>query len=478
MCSSSPTTHRRALPFLRWNWLALALMVAAQFMTILDSSIVNVALPTIQHELGFSRIGVQAVVTAYNTAFGGALILGGRIADLLGRRRVFVAGMAAFAATSLVCGLAGNAASLVAARALQGLAAAVVAPAALSLLTTTFPEGPRRNRALSVFGVATVLGFVGGLLLGGALVGWLGWRSVFLVNVPVGAAVAALAPRLLAAAPPRRVPLDVSGAALVTAAMALIVLAPTRGAALGWTSPQCWLPLLGALGLLAAFVRVERRSPAPLVRLEVLRGAPLRVGNAVTFTLGAANGAVHLLFSMYLQQVLGYTPLQAGLAAAPMGVASLVAGLLAGRLAGRVGLRATIATATAAAALCIWLLASATAVDQRYPVLLPIIVPLSVAFIVTSVSATIAATTGVADAEQGLAGGLRQTSFQLGIAIGVALLLSIAAGGAGAATRPAALVAGFQLALRVLAALMAATSAAALVGLRGAAAGAAAPAAR
>lgn len=444
--------------------MALWLMVSAQFMVILDFSIVNVALPTIQRSVGFSPVGVEGVITAYATAFGGVLILGGRVADLLGRRRMFIAGLLAFALTSLACALAVSPAFLVAARAAQGLSAALLAPAALSLLTTTFAEGPERNRALGYFGAATAVGFVAGQILGGVLTDLAGWPSIFIINVPVGALAAAAAARVIPAdrtAPARRVP-DVSGAVLITAAMALAVWAPAQGAQRGWGSAGFVAPVAAAAVLVAAFVVVESRQRNPLVRLPMLRTAWIAGTNGATAITGALNGVVVLLCTLFLQHVHGYSPLEAGFAFVPTGLAGLLAGTrLAGPLITRFGVRWVMTWA---------LLISAGGVGGlsllqgggSYPPLLPWLVIIGASFTTAAVATTVAVSTGVAADEQGMAAALRQTAFQLGVAISVAVLLSIAASythtllaGTSPQSPAAALTAGYRLALIIAAGLSA-----------------------
>ncbi|GAA2292386.1 DHA2 family efflux MFS transporter permease subunit [Nonomuraea roseoviolacea subsp. roseoviolacea] len=437
------------------------IILSAHFMIMLDASIATVALPEIQHELGFSPSGVQAVVTAYNTAFGGALILGGRIGDVFGRRRFFVLGMAAFALASLLCGLSVNAAMLVACRVLQGFSAAAIAPTALALLAGSFPEGPARARAMSRFGVATVLGFVGGLVFSGLLVDSLGWQSVFYVTVPLGALVAVLIPRCVAATPgaARSGRLDVLGAVLITAGVALVVVAPTQGSALGWAAPQCVVPFVAGLCLLAVFLFVERRHPDPLVRLGLFRSGMLRAANVVTLASGLLSGSAYLLVTLYLQEVMGRTPVQAGLIVAPIGLVNVVWGMVLGRLIPRIGVAVSLTAATVLSGLLVALVASQMAVAQNLVVFGLALFPMGMTILATTVSSTLAATAGVAPHEQGLAAGVRQTSFQLGIALGVAVLLSLASSrtgaleGQGVAHGPA-LAAGYRTALYVLSALV------------------------
>ncbi len=454
----------------RRGWM---IILSAQFVIMLDASIVTVALPDIQHELGFSASGVQAVVTGYNVAFGGALILGGRLGDLFGRRRFFILGMAGFALSSLLCGLSVDAVMLVACRVLQGFSAAVIAPTALALLADLFPEGAARARAMSRFGIATVLGFVGGLVFSGLLVDSLGWQSVFYVTVPVGALVAMVIPRLIPPVPlaPGRGRLDVLGAVLITVGVALVVVAPTQGSARGWTSPQCVVPFVAGLCVLALFLFVERRHPDPLVRLGLFRSGMLRAANVVTLASGLLSGSAYLLVTLYLQEVMGCTPVQAGLIVAPIGLVNVVFGMVLGRLIPRVGLAASLTGATVSAGLLVALVASQVAVAQNLVLFGLVLFPMGMSILATTVGSTLAATAGVTPSEQGLAAGVRQTSFQLGIALGVAVLLSLASSrtsareGEGIA-HGQALAAGYQTALYVLAALVIVAGIVTFAGLR------------
>lgn len=458
----------------RRSVLSLWLMVSAQFMVILDFSIVNVSLPTMQRSLGFSPVGVEGVITGYATAFGGALILGGRVADLLGRRRMFTAGLLAFAVTSLACALAVSPVLLIVSRAAQGLSAALLAPAALSLLTTTFTEGPGRNRALGYFGAATAVGFVAGQVLGGVLTDIVGWRSIFIINVPVGV-LCAVASRAIppdARASARRSP-DIAGAVLITAAMALAVWAPTQGAGQGWGSAGFLAPMAAALALTIVFIVVETRRADPLVRLSMLSSAWMAGTSGATAVTGVLNGVVVLLCTLFLQHVHGYSPLEAGLAFLPTGLAGLVAGVrLAGPLVSRFGVRTVLSAALLVSALGTGGL-SLLRGGGSYPPLLPWLVIIGAGFTTAAVATTIAVSAGVAPHEQGMAAALRQTAFQLGVAIGVAVLLSVAAAYtttllAGPHPRsPAdALTAGYRLALVIAAALSAFGAVVAVVTLR------------
>ncbi len=446
--------------------LALALMVAAQFMVILDFSIVNVALPTIQRVLRFSSVGIEGVITAYATAFGGALIIGGRLADLFGRRRIFLTGLLAFGTTSLACALAVTPAFLVVGRVAQGLSAALLAPAALSLLTTTFAEGAERNRALGIFGAATAAGFVAGQVLGGALTDVIGWRSIFVINLPVAVVCSALVVRVIAAdsgAVRWRMP-DVPGAVSITAAMALLVWAPTRGAEKGWGSRSFLIPVAAALVLVVVFLVLEGRHREPLVRPALLRSRWLVGTNTATAVTGALNGAVVLLCTLFLQRVHGYSPLRAGLSFVPTGVVGLLVGTrYAGSLITRFGVRAVLTTASLISAIAILGLSRLGAGDGSYLPLLPWLVVIGASFTTAAVATTAAVSTGVAAHEQGMAAALRQTAFQVGVALGVAVMLSIAAShthslltGSHPETQPNALTAGYRLALVILSALSAA----------------------
>jgi EmrB/QacA subfamily drug resistance transporter len=429
---------------------ALLLILAAAFMVVLDFSIVNVALPSIGRQLGFPATAVQWVVTGYAIAFGGLLILGGRAADLFGRRRMFVAGLLLFAAASLAGGLAQDPVLLVASRVVQGAGAAVVAPAALSLITTGFPEGPRRTRALGWYGATASIGFVAGQVLGGVLVQFTTWRAVFLVNVPVGLAAALLAPRLLGRGPlsqaadgpgpaagtrPReRRRLDVGGALLITGTVAALVFAVSEGGVAGWSSPVVLSALALAVLAAAGFVRVESRHPDPLLRVGLLRLPSLRQGYLLTMLLGVWNGGEMLVLSLYFQQVLHDSALATGLAIAPQGIVGFTAGAFGARLAARIGLRRLL-IATSAATTIGFIVLTQLPASGSYSPLLAAVVFVGFGSAGTAFGAMVSASRGVPDAEQGLVGGVINTSRQLGAAVGAALLpaVAIAAGHDGTA---------------------------------------------
>jgi EmrB/QacA subfamily drug resistance transporter len=418
----TPSGHRR---------LALALILTAAFMVVLDFSIVNVALASIEREFGFSATAVQWIVTGYAIAFGGLLILGGRAADMFGRRRMFMAGLAIFSIASLAGGLAHDPVLLVASRVVQGAGAALVAPSALSLITTGFTEGPARTRALGMYGATASIGFVAGQVLGGVLVEFTSWRAVFLVNVPVGLLALALAPRLLGESRESRHAgrrLDVGGALLITGAVAALVFAVSQGYVFGWASPLVLGALAAAAAAGTAFAAVERRHPEPLVRADLMRLPNLRKASTMNLLLGLWNAGELIVLSLYLQQVLHESPLVTGLVIAPQGVIGFTAGAFGARLARRVGVsRVLILTSTVATAG--FLVLTQLPAGGGYSLLLLVAVML-VGFGTagTAFGTMVTATTGVANADQGLVGGVINTSRQVGAAIGAALLPAVVEG--------------------------------------------------
>jgi EmrB/QacA subfamily drug resistance transporter len=405
---------------------ALGLILTASFIVVLDFSIVNVALAAIERELHVDATSVQWVITAYAITFGGLLVLGGRMGDLWGRRRMFALGLVVFSLASLAGGLAPDLGVLVAARALQGVGAAIVAPAALSLVTTSVPEGPARIRALGFYGATGSVGFVAGLVLGGILVQFFDWRAVLWVNVPVGLAAALLTP-LLVPAPTSttiRGRLDVIGALLVTGAAALTVYGISQAPASGWASDQTVGALLVALGLTAVFVFAERRHPAPLVRFAIFRLRPLRTANLVTVLIGVWSAGQVLVTPLYFQLVLHYSPLLTGLAMAPQGIVGFLGASRGARIVRRVGLRAflVVAGTSASAGLVLMALILAT---RSYPLVVAALIFTGYGTATGAFAATVAATQGVTNAEQGLAGGLVNMSRQIGAAFGVALAAAV-----------------------------------------------------
>ncbi|HUY55640.1 MAG TPA: MFS transporter [Candidatus Nanopelagicaceae bacterium] len=406
---------------------ALALVLVAAFVVVLDFSIVNLALASIQRELGFSATSLQWVVTAYAITFGGFLILGGGLADRYGRRRIFVVGLVVFTSASLVGGLASGPGLLVAARAIQGIGAAIVAPAALALITSGYRQGGPRNRALGLYGATASVGFVGGLVLGGMLVQLLGWRAVFFVNVPVGLVAAGLALRYLPKPAHRAVAgaLDVGGGLLITASIAALVYAVSEAPLVGFGAPDVLLAVILCVTSLAGFVVLERHHPHPLVRFEVLRLPTLRAANAITLLLGVWSGGEMIVVTLYLQEGLHYSPLLSGLAIAPQGLVGLATGLAGSRLVARLGLKRLLMLTATTTGLGLLMLAGATAVGT-YPIMLAAVSLVGFGTAGTIFAATVGASNGVSDAAQGLAGGLLNMSRQIGAAIGAAVLLSLA----------------------------------------------------
>jgi EmrB/QacA subfamily drug resistance transporter len=433
------------------KWLALALLAAAQFVVVLDASIVNVALPSIGADLHFSQDDLSWVVNAYVLVFGGFLLLGGRLADLLGRRRLFIVGLVLFAAASLAGGLATSAGWLVAARAVQGLGAALLSPAALSLVTVLFAEGSERNKAMGVWGAVAGSGGAVGVLLGGMLTEWAGWEWVLFVNVPIGIVAAMLAPRLL---PESRNEgerhFDVAGAVTITAGLSLLVYALVDANDAGWGSTQTLGLGAIAVALIGAFYVIERRQKAPLVPFPGIFRIRTITGINVSAVLVAASlFSMFFFISLYMQDVLGFSALEAGLAYLPLAVGIIIsAGATAG-LVTRFGFKPILVSGliTTAAGL-VWF--SQVDPDGSYvgDVLFPSLlaaVGLGLAF----VSMTVAAVSGVETHEVGLASGLINTSQQIGGALGLAILATVANSkiddvAASGASQAVAMTEGFQ----------------------------------
>jgi EmrB/QacA subfamily drug resistance transporter len=415
------------------RWWALALLGTAFFMVILDGTIVFVALPTIQDALGLSTSALQWVMSAYLLCFGGLLLLGGRTGDLLGRRRVFMLGVALFAASSLVCGFASSETTLIAARAVQGVSAAVMAPTALALLMTVFPEGPERNKALGIWGGIGGIGATAGLLIGGPVTEFLGWEWIFFINAPVGLTLLALTPRLLRESvdPDCVRRFDVAGAVTVTGALLLLVYAIAEAPDAGWVSVQTVGLFAVAAVLLLAFVRVEMRSPNPLVPLRIFRSRSLVGGNLVLLSAGMCIDGMLLIITLYAQEVLRYSTIQFGLMTAVMTVMSVVGAYTAQAVVTKVGPRAVGAIGMALiASACVVLTQISVGGSYLNDIFLGMLVfgaGLGSAF----VAAQIAALAGVREEESGLAAGLVDSSFNMGGALGLAILSTVAITAAG-----------------------------------------------
>jgi EmrB/QacA subfamily drug resistance transporter len=439
------------------RWQALAVVGTAFFMTILDVSIVNVALPSIGAELQFSRENLQWVITAYAIVFGGFLLLGGRSADLLGRRRVFMVGVALFTLASLACGLANSEGVLIGARAVQGLGAAIISPAALSIVTTSFPEGAERNKALGVWGALGGSGAAVGVLAGGVITKYLGWEWIFFVNVPVGIVVLALTIPLVRESrlETDRHRYDPFGALTVTAALVIFVYATSKAPDVGWTTGRTVGLLVVSAVLLAVFFVLENRSDAPLMPLRIFRVRTVAGANVVGLILGAVVFANFFVLTLYVQQVLGYSALRAGLTfLATAGTAVLSAGF-AQALATRIGVKPVMAAGLLLMTFgMLWytqIEPSASFAGQLLPGYIAVGIALPFAF----VPVTIAALAGIADSEAGLASGVINTSQQIGGALGVAIASTVATSRIESLVQsgtpvPEALTDGFALAFWVL----------------------------
>ena len=434
----------------RRKWLALALLSVVQFMVVLDIAIVNVALPSIKVDLGFSQDNLQWVISAYALVFGGFLLLGGRAADLLGRRRVFLVGLAVFTVASLLAGLAWSEASLIGARLLQGLGAAIISPAALSILSTTFREGRERNIALGVWGAVGGFGAAAGVLLGGVLTETLSWSWIFFVNVPVGAAAFAIAPFLLTESRDARVSsFDLPGALLVTSGLSSMVYAITKAGTDGWLAAPTLAFFAASVVLLAGFVAWEIRHPEPLMRLGIFRISTVAGANVAGFILGTALFAMFLMLTLYMQEVLGYSAMQTGVAYLAVAGTAIVWSAVAAQLVTRIGVKPVLVTGMAALTVGLVYFTQVSVGGSYLGDLLPgfLVVGLGIGFAFVPIS--IAALAGVQPAEAGLASGLINTSQQIGGALGIAALSTIASSHTDSALAsgtplPSALVSGFS----------------------------------
>jgi EmrB/QacA subfamily drug resistance transporter len=409
----------------------LVVACLAQFMVLLDVSIVNIALPSIHNHLGFSTTGLQWVVNAYTLTFAGFLLLGGRCADLLGRRRVFLTGTACFALSSLACALANTRGLLIGARAVQGLAGAVLSPATLSVITSSFAEGAERNRALGTWGATGALGASSGALLGGILTEAFGWPAIFAVNVPLGALVIVAGRYVIPASAGTREKrhFDVTGAILVTAGLISVTFGIVRTDTLGWGAPGVLAPIAAGVLLFAAFALVEARvARVPLVPLSILRAAgQLRAANLVVTLLYAAFFPVWFFLTLYMQQVLHYDPIEAGVAFLPMTLSIFAASKLAPRLVARFGPRPVVTAGMLTATVGIVLLKGIGPGDSYVGAVLPGALLSSIGMGCSLVPATIVAMQGLPRSHSGLGSGLLNTSRLMGGALGLAVLSTIAA---------------------------------------------------
>jgi EmrB/QacA subfamily drug resistance transporter len=430
-------------------------------MVILDVAIVNVALPSIKTDLGFSQANLQWVVSAYAIVFGGALLLGGRLADLLGRRRLFVAGLLLFAASSLLCGIAWSEASLILFRAVQGLGGALLAPAALSLLMTTFAEGRDRNRALGIYGAASGSGAAAGVLFGGLLTSYLSWSWIFFINVPVGIAAAILAPIVLTESRPDlgHRHFDLAGAATATSGLMLLVYALTRATTDGWTAPVTLASLGGSVALIGALLVLEARSPWPLLPLRLFRNRTLSAANASMAIIGSVTFSEFFLLTLYLQDILGYSAVQSGAAFVAFAGTVVVVSNVAQVIVGRIGVRATLTAGLLISATSVALIARLPLDGHYFWDIFPAFIVGGAGLGLSFVPVTIGGLSGVDRSDAGVASGLINTSRQIGGAIGIAAATAIASaatkhyGGAPAGSL-AALDHGYRVALVSLVGLL------------------------
>ncbi len=437
----------------------LVLGCLAQFMVILDVSVVNVALPAIRGGLHFSEVDLQWVVNAYTVTFAGFLLLGGRAADLLGRRRVFVSGLALFALASLAGGFADSQALLIAARAVQGLAGAVIAPASLSILTTTFSEGPARNRAVGIWGAMGGAGGAAGVLLGGVLTDLLGWRWILFINVPIGLIAAVAAQQLLIEGRDRSRArnFDLAGALSATLGLSLIVLGIVRTDQTGWGSAQTLAVIAAGIALLVVFVIIEGRfASAPLMPLRIFTSRTLRAANVVILLVGGASFGMWFFISLYLQQVLGYSPIRAGVAFLPMTLCIVVFSTLASRAVGRFGAKPLLITGMSLLTVGLLWFTQISANGHYVSDMLGASLLTAIGLGLSLVPATISAVAGVQPAEAGLASGVVNTSRLFGGALGLAILAAIATDRTNSELRRLgargvhdALTSGFQLAFLI-----------------------------
>lgn len=434
----------------------LILLCSAQFMVVLDFSIVNVALPAIQQDLGFTTQNLQWIVTAYSLTFGGFLLLGGRIGDLLGRRRLFTIGLLLFAFASLLGGIAQSALWLVIARAVQGLGAAIISPTSFSLITTTFHEGPERNKALGVVGAVASSGFAAGALLGGLLTAGPGWRWVLFVNVPVALIAIILTPLFLTETKKEKGQVDVLGAITITISLVALVYALAQGNVVGWGSPQTLLLVTVALLLLGAFVFIETRVNVPLIRLSIFRLRTLTGANLIGLFAPGALGAMIFITTLYMQKVLGYAPTTTGFAFLPMALVLMIVSNVVSRVVPRFGVQRLLVVGMLIMTVGLLLMTRISVENTFWTTFLPGTLVIALGIGPSFTVMAIAATTGVSDREQGLASGLLNTMQQVGSGLVLAVVSVVSAIQTAAlhergASAKMALVGGFQYAFLVCA---------------------------
>ncbi len=411
----------------RLKWFALALLCVTQFVVVLDIAVVNVALPSIQKDLGFSQENLQWVISAYALVFGGFMLLGGRLADILGRKRVFMAGLVIFSVGSLLCGLAWSEASLIGARALQGLGAATITPSALSILTRSFTEGRERNIALGAWGAVGGVGAAAGVLMGGVLTDLLSWQWIFFVNVPVGIAALAVSPVLLRESKDAEGQShDVPGAVLVTSGLVLLVLGITQGHSWGWSSARTIGVFAVSAVLLGAFALWEQRQRQPLVPFSIFKLQTLTAANVAGFIMGTALFSMFLMLTLYMQLVLGFSPLKTGVGYLAVAGTAVIWANVAAAAVNRVGVKPALIFGMSLLTAGLLYFTQVSVDGSYWADLFPGFLILGLAIPFAFVPITIAALAGTKPQEAGLASGLINTSQQIGGAVGIAILSTIA----------------------------------------------------
>ena len=427
-------------------WVVLVIICIAQFMVILDATIVNVALPHIQTALGFSEASLQWVINAYTLVFAGFLLLGGRAGDLLGRKRLFLIGLVVFTGASFLNGVASTSGELIAFRALQGFGAALISPAALSIISTTFAEGKERARALAVWAAIAIGGSAVGLVLGGALTQAFSWRWIFFVNVPVGIFAFFAALRLVPESKDEHAHkgYDIAGAVAVTGGLMILVYGLVNSATHGWGSTVTIVSFFVSAVLLASFIVIEMRSAEPLVRLSIFRVRSLSTANLSMFLAFSGMFAMFFFNTLYLQKILGFGPLKAGVAFLPFTAGVMLSAGLASTFAPRIGVRPVAATGMVLTIIGMLLFARMPVDGSYLTDVLPGLIIGSLGMGAIFMPLTLVATTGLKNEDQGLASGLFNTSQQVGGALGLAVLTTIAASHTSDPSSPAALVHGFH----------------------------------
>jgi EmrB/QacA subfamily drug resistance transporter len=467
---SAPSPPRNVNP-----WLVLVIACMAQFMVVLDITVVNIALPSVQRGLHFSPSNLQWIVNAYTLVFGGFLLLGGRAADLIGRKRLFMAGVIVFTLASMLNGVAQSSGMLIIGRGLQGLGGALVSPAALSIVTTTFSDGEQRTRALGVWSAIAAGGSAVGLLLGGALTDLASWRWVFFVNLPVGIITLALAMRFVSESrvEAERRSFDLAGAFAVTTGLVVLVYTIVKAQSFGWGSPRTVGLGAAAVALLAAFVAIERRSRAPLMRLSIFRVRTLAVADAVLLLLASGMFGMFFFASLYIQQILGYSPLKAGLAFLPVTGVIMIGAAAAQQMIKRLGVRNVGAIGIAVASAGLLVLTQLPVHGSYAGDVLTGLLPLGLGLGLAFVPVTLLGTSGVREEDTGLASGLFNTAQQVGGSLGLAILSTLAASqttsvlhGTSTAAVLTARVSGYHVAFLAAAIMLASGAALLAFGLR------------